>query len=250
MKNSDVPEHFRNKGFRFPVFSIPGLYFALSVSCAGTTRNEETSKAVSEPAPIVNAPTTAIHEASAVQQSDSIQTVKMLIREPNRVNAMMDIDFLRLLIRADGGDPKAIDFAAGLRDVIEAKPLDCDLWFEEEEGYTAIAIHPPMSDQSPEQCALITAAIDGLKAGREVMVYCRQNIRYEECEEIDEAGGDIADSENAGDTAELSVQPTCEVYENEMDNLLFGVNLFRGRIRAWMVSENSGAKLSDINPAK
>jgi hypothetical protein len=160
-----------------------------TASCAKTNEKPSIPTAPTKISPTVDA------------QLDANQLVKLLVREPERVASFLDIEFLNLLTRAGGDDPTDIDFAAQLRAVIAAVPEDCDLRFEQDEGYSAISIPPPMTDQSPEQCALIETAVEGLRKGEEVLVYCRRKTAPKDSEAQDE--------------------------------LLFGLNLFRGHIRAW-----------------
>lgn len=168
------------------------VFFAV-VACGTTTAG----------APISATPIQTDPAIDSLQ--DPIQLVKALLDDPEHIASMMDTDFLRLLFRAQGDDPKDVDFAAQLRAVVQAVPKDCQLQFVRDTGYSAIAVPPPMNDQSPEQSALIEAAIDGLREGEEVLVYCRRTTLRERV-------------------------------------LLFGLNLFHGRIRGWMTPDTAAAR--------
>ncbi len=229
-------------------YIVGGLF--LIASCGGTTDAGKRSGATSnsmQPSVLLSTPKereVAARTAAGSPQPDAAASVRLLLKEPTRARAMMDTDFIDLMIRADGGDPKTVDFAAGFERMIAAIPKDCVFHFQEDKGYSAVAVAPPMSDQSPQRQALIAEVIDNLKAGSEVLVYCTRMIQTEECDEADENEDDELQSN-------LVASDSCVPREEQQDELLFGVNLYRGKIRAWMVNEagpmgNLGSGLPDF----
>jgi hypothetical protein len=175
-----------------------GMFFLAAVATTASCARQNAKVSAFSPTAESDVPPVVTEDAT----QDPVRVVKWLLDHPERVDAMLDTEFLRLLTRAQGDDSTGIDFAAQLRGIATAVPRDCELHFERDEGYSAIAIPPPMNDQSKEQVALIEKAAEGLREGEEVLVYCRQATVREE----------------VGSTGEL----------------LFGVNVFQGHIRAWI----------------
>jgi len=158
--------------------------------------------------------------------NDPVELVKALMADRSLLEGLMDWDFIRVFDRAfcaDEGVPgppsSNEELLAELIDAFDTVPEDCTPEFEEAEGYTAVAIPPPMEGDSDELVDLINEAIDGLGRGVEVLVFCTYVIELESCE----PDGDIMPP------------PDCVPESDEDLEYIFAINLLPPASGGWKV---------------
>ncbi len=179
------------------------------MSCGAPARTGATSSLERRSQPVATG-------QSSSQSTAAIAFVQTLVtRAPATNVALIDRAFAADADQAgvpDWQDPQT------LWTLLTSIPTDCKPVWNTANGYTDVAIPPPMVDDSEAQAARIERVIDKLRESVEVSVVCPIMNRWTECEEAAEPGEEI-----------------CEDLEEAVDVVVFAIAVHRADDGTWQV---------------